>query len=1785
MEITQMQDRLRKSLQIIKNLQEQLAGKRSDERVSVLGTSFILPGGNSDYTDLWHNLRDKKHAITKYPLERIELLGLYPEDTEGILGGFINSIDQFDPGFFNIGLEEARAMDPQHRILLELVWRAFEDSNINIDEYRGKRVGVYVALSNNDYSFQRFRTDQVKSPYDFTGNILATAAGRISYTFDLRGPAVVVDTACSSALVAMDQAFNALIERKCDMAVVAGINLILDLRVNEVLRQIEATSPDGFCKPLDASANGYTRSEGGAAFILKRTSDVDKQWEKSVCEIAGSATNQDGRSNGFTAPNGKAQEAVIKEALRNAGMKPADVDIIELHGTGTKLGDPIEIEAIRNVFTADHREKKLLLGAVKSNLGHLECAAGFAGMIKVILGFRHRALPPTVNISRLNPLIQWHDDLEVPLDTTGIGGKEKITAGISSFGISGTNAHLIISSADESAESPETNSTLPLLLSAPSEEKLGRLIENFKSFLESTTYKWSDICSVAAAGRKHWPYRAGIIAGSIAEALESLKSGLVSYSQTGKTGKHIEWGDDEAVQGQQIAREILQRYLSGKEISWKENFPAISQKIEIPGLPFSKRHCWVSKNPAARNGLPIGEVLNHPFLKRLVKTPSDSRTYNFIGTIVLDEHKWLEGHQLFDRVVFPGAGIHEMACYAGQSVSNESIQVENLRIMEPIFIEKQVDVWIELKRGDGKHSGVIYTQSEGKEWIRNSSFELSTSGSVPSHDRIPAGGQSLDIPKFYESCKYIGIHYQDRFARLQEVTHDQHFLRGKLQGSAYMGDFLIAPDILDCCFQVFGVWLMERFGQKAFVPTETKTFRFYQKPQGQIEIIVKLPDQQGLVNGKITASLSVCGSNGLCAELDDFSVMQVDRDKLLKSFDRLENHLYELIWEKEVACDPQAASTRIPDFKTTFDNPQMIKRSAETLTALDKLSDELVAHIFHELGFSGKSGQKLTKPALYQELNILERHFRLFDRILEIGVDNQWINENGQFYEVSSIPQPDIASAIHDFRTRYPHASLELKVLCDCAMNIPQVLTGRKDPLEILFPGGSTEVLTAFYNCDSFLIMHDLCKNSFAEWLAANSNNNKLKILEIGAGTGSTTRQLLPLLKDYQVDYEFTDISPLFLSVAQDEFKVYPFINYRLLNIEDSISGQGFHPESYDLIIASNVLHATSDLANTFKNVSALLKNNGSLFMLEGNVSMKWIDLIFGLTSGWWLFSDTDLRPKHATLSVHNWQKFLISSGFSPPQFIESFHEGKTATGQSVIWTQKKAEQPSESVKINWLSDDADDKIAQSVRTLYHNAPYAIRIDNEIETRKSEDHTRILLQLIEKLKYLQSGNPGIRRLFIFNQANTHNQIIGFWRVLQNEWPDWDINLVIADEISPEVIRAEIASASKGECSIWKQSTRKVLRLRRKILKNDNTLDFRHKKVLVTGASGGLAQALIEWLLEKGAGEITGVSRSGLPEAIVDERVKYHYSDLLDWINDADMDGIFAIFHLAGTLDNQLVINQNSQSILNVLRPKIDGARKLRQFALNHSVPHLIHFGSSASWLGTVGQANHAYANFDLADTDNSGSLNEVSILWGAWTSRGAMKKYEAESWVNRIGMSTIQTKEGLNLLDRITGSGNREIGVFHLDWSKYQEVMKNTPLIRDFTGVSDKPMPASRVVSSPVVFTSYESVASWLEAELSYTLGYESKQSFDHATGFFDLGLDSLTTLDLVKRIEATVNTRLPSTILFKYPTIQHLAGFILDEHAGFSHGNGDTGSQIETDIDAIRFIDDQFNEIIDETR
>ena len=364
--------------------------------------------------------------------------------------GFLEHVDQFDADFFGISPREAVFVDPQQRLLLEVTWEAIEDGGQVPERLAGAPVGVFVGISTNDYAQLQAMRGGASDGYRITGSAASIAANRISHHFDFRGPSLSIDTACSSSMVAVHLACKSLWDGECDLAVAGGANLILVPEVFASFAKAGFLSPDGQCRAFDAQANGYVRGEGVGMLALKPLSRAIADGDPIYAVIRGGAVNQDGRTNGLTAPNRLAQEAVLRAAYRHAGVPPEQIDYVEAHGTGTLLGDPIELAALGAVLSEGRDVDRLCaLGSVKTNIGHLEAAAGVAGLIKTALALHHREIPPSLHFSQPNPHIAF-DELPVRIqcktDVWPDRGRPSL-AGVSSFGFGGTNAHLVLEEA------------------------------------------------------------------------------------------------------------------------------------------------------------------------------------------------------------------------------------------------------------------------------------------------------------------------------------------------------------------------------------------------------------------------------------------------------------------------------------------------------------------------------------------------------------------------------------------------------------------------------------------------------------------------------------------------------------------------------------------------------------------------------------------------------------------------------------------------------------------------------------------------------------------------------------------------------------------------------------------------------------------------------------------------------------------------------------------------------------------------------------------------------------------------------------------------------------------------------------------------------------------------------------------------------------------------------------------------------------------------------------------
>jgi acyl transferase domain-containing protein len=536
---------LQDAVSLMKQSLQQLQAYRDSEYqqqepLAIVGMAGRFPGNGADINAFWQMLLNGEETIGEIPPERWDVDEYYDPDPEAVgkiytrCGSFMKDIDLFDAAFFGITPLEAFTMDPQQRLLLELCWRAFE--NAGYLPRAEPDTGVFVGVCTAEYIIKLAQIpmdemDKKAIPYFSTGNVFNALSGRLSYVFGFQGPCVAMDTACSSSLVALHLACNAIRRGECKQAVVGGVNLQLVPESTMAISQARMLAPDGRCKTFDASANGYVRGEGSAIIVIKRLSDAIRNNDRIHAVIRGSAVNQDGGGSGFTVPSSKAQEKLMRKALASAGVSPAQVDYVEAHGTGTSLGDPIELSAVQAVYgAAPGRQHPLWVASVKTNIGHLEAAAGITGVIKTTLSLKHKMMPAHLHLQEPNPRIPWSRyNIRIPLQNQSwplVNRPER--AAVSAFGFSGTNAHVILEAAPAPVEEKQGSATTaPQLftLSARSWQALTQYADQYIAFLEQAPAASLDVfCKAVQRLNPLMRYRASFVVPSASALLSQLRA-------------------------------------------------------------------------------------------------------------------------------------------------------------------------------------------------------------------------------------------------------------------------------------------------------------------------------------------------------------------------------------------------------------------------------------------------------------------------------------------------------------------------------------------------------------------------------------------------------------------------------------------------------------------------------------------------------------------------------------------------------------------------------------------------------------------------------------------------------------------------------------------------------------------------------------------------------------------------------------------------------------------------------------------------------------------------------------------------------------------------------------------------------------------------------------------------------------------------------------------------------------------------------------------------------------
>jgi surfactin synthase thioesterase subunit/3-oxoacyl-(acyl-carrier-protein) synthase/acyl carrier protein len=734
---------LQKALYTIKRMKQLLQDQRNKnfEPIAIIGTSCRFPNavGKNAY---WEMLSQGKNIISNMPERRWQLLEGTPEislrdQTHPYWGGFLEDIDLFDAYYFGISPREAIRIDPQHRLLLEVAHEAIEDAGLPIDSLAGSNTGVFSSLYVSQLAHLQKMDNEMDALYLPTGNAISIAANRISYLFDLHGPSVIVDSACSSSMTSLYLACLNLQNKACELALVCGAKLNLLPYVNFVLSKAKMLSPDGQCKTFDAEANGYVQGEGVGVIVLKPLSDALKDKDRIYAVITGAAVNQDGRTNGLTAPNGLQQETLLRAAYGAANVEPNDISYVECHGTGTFLGDPIEIQALGEVIGKNRSQvHPCWIGSVKTNIGHLEPAAGIASIIKVALALKNKTIPPHLNFINPNPHIAFEKyQFKIPNEMTAWPKYGSVrVAGLSGFGFGGSNAHIVMRDLTDTEQEqftinePICDRQEIFTLSAKNDWALQQLIDRWIEFLaHNQTYPLNQICYNLHLRRQHYSYRLAIVASSLQE-LQSLLNQLKEkpsplhsdklFIGEGKQKNHLRSSID--LFKDLDLKSLALHYIENDNINWKiyEKDRAF-EHIEMPLYPWQHKSYW----PPLTTKIIANPEVKHPLQGKKIASPLRQKQFEFRVSLEL-----LPDLKDTYNILHAGYYLEMLAFAAFETTGTVTFSIENHQFINPLIVTTHQVVTMSLvleDKLDGTYLFQFFSNiDQQSDWIEHAKGNL-----------------------------------------------------------------------------------------------------------------------------------------------------------------------------------------------------------------------------------------------------------------------------------------------------------------------------------------------------------------------------------------------------------------------------------------------------------------------------------------------------------------------------------------------------------------------------------------------------------------------------------------------------------------------------------------------------------------------------------------------------------------------------------------------------------------------------------------------------------------------------------------------------------------------------------------------------------------------------------------------------------------------------------------------------------------------------------------------------
>ncbi|RCJ26207.1 beta-ketoacyl synthase [Nostoc minutum NIES-26] len=1214
----------------------------SDYEIAVIAVAGRFPGAK-DIESFWQNLRDGVESISWLTDEELISSGvsldLINNPNYVKASGVLSDIELFDANFFAYSAKEAELIDPQQRLFLELAWEATEKAGYDPQTYNGL-IGVYGGVGMSRYLLNNLypnhhllaTIDPVQLGTSNDKDFLPT---RVAYKLNLTGPAINVQTACSTSLVAVHLACQGLLNGECDIALAGGVTLCIPQKIGYLHQEGMILSPDGHCRAFDAQAQGTIAGSGAGIVVLKRLKDAISDRDHIHAIIKGSAINNDGAMKvGYTAPSVSGQAAVIGEAQAIAGVDAETISYIEAHGTATPLGDPIEIAALTQAFNQTTDKKGFCaIGSVKTNLGHLDTAAGVAGLIKTVLALQHKVLPPSLHYQRPNPKIDFANS-PFYVNTTLTEWNTNNTprrAGVSSFGMGGTNAHVILEEAPNQFKiqnSKFKNKYLLLCLSAKTtsalEKATANLIVHLKEYPELNL---GDVAYTLNSGRRGFNHRRMLICQDLedaVEALSNLAAQQVFTNYTEITERPVVFMfPGQGSQYVNMAREIYET-----ETVFQEQVDYCSEILK-PLLGLDLRHILYPSESK------IDEVS-----KQLQQT-GIAQSAIFVIEYALAKlwQSWgvepqaAIGHSIGEYVaatlaeVFSLEDALSLVAARGQIMQQLSTGAMLSIPLPADKVKSLLGQELSIAAINQPSQCVVSGSTAAVDALQN---QLATQGIECRrlHTSHAFHSQMMEpiLEAFAERVKKVTLNppklpyisnLTGTWITVTQATNPEYYaqhLRSTVLFAQGVEKLLATPEqvLLEVGPGRILATLAKRHPDKAAAQTVLTSLRHPQEKESDTRVLFNTFGQLWLAGVKVDWF-------GFYSQ-DDYYRLPLPT----YPFERQRYWIdppQKAAWEQLQILPP---TSQLWTSLTQAGQKQANTRNAELneLTYqenrqwLDRLCTAYINSAFQQLGTFSNSEKKYSLENLLAQYHISPRYQQLLSRWLQILIEQGQLQQQEElFTRLVPCSQDYINEHLAEVREKFAASSLvDLDLVQRCGENLAAIVAGEQEPLEIFNELVYQKENNGSYSESPLITYYNsILRSSLEQVVKSLPSSVHLRVLEIGAGTGVSTQALLPVLPPQQTNYTFTDIGSGFLTQAQQKFQDYPFVEYRLLDIDKSPTEQGFEKYSFDVIIASNVLHATRNIDRTLQNVRSLLAPGGFLLVWEITQPKIDFDISWGL--------------------------------------------------------------------------------------------------------------------------------------------------------------------------------------------------------------------------------------------------------------------------------------------------------------------------------------------------------------------------------------------------------------------------------------------------------------------------------------------------------------------------------------------------------------------------------------------